>query len=232
MPEPSPVASGHLTRVWYAFARAVLAGGSRLLWRVKITGLENIPSAGAYVLAPVHRSVIDTFLCGGLTHRRLRFLGKDSMWRYGWSGHLLTSLGGIAVHRGMPDREALRACEAAVRGGDPVVLFPEGTRQTGPALHPLFEGAAFVAARTGVPIIPVGIGGSEWALPRGSMMPKPVRVRMVVGAPIPPPARSEGGGRVSRRAVRETTEALGEEIQRLFDQAMAAAGRTGQAAPG
>ncbi len=66
-----------------------------------------------------------------------------------------------------PDREALRTCEEALREGEPVVLFPEGTRQSGPAVQPLFEGASFVAARAGVPIVPVGIGGSEWAMPKG-----------------------------------------------------------------
>ncbi|MDQ2728308.1 MAG: 1-acyl-sn-glycerol-3-phosphate acyltransferase [Actinomycetota bacterium] len=216
---------------WYAFARGVVEVVCRLVWRVEITGREHIPKTGGYVLAPVHRSIIDTFLCGCLTRRRLRFIGKDSAWKYGWSARFLTSLGGIPVHRGMPDREALRACEAAVRQGEPAVLYPEGTRRKGPLVHPLFEGAVFVAARTGVPIIPVGIGGSEWALPRGAKMLRPVKLHMIVGSPIAPPARSEGGRRVSRRAIKETTENLYADLQALFDEALARAGRTGQVVP-
>ena len=240
MPEPLrpdltvPVGAGPPGRAglaWYHFARGALEVLCRVVLRVRITGKENIPATGGYVLAPVHRSIIDTFLCGCLTHRRLRFIGKDTLWKYSWSAKLVNSLGAIAVHRGMPDREALRTCEAAVRAGEPVVLYPEGTRQKGPVVHPLFEGAAFVAARTGVPIIPVGIGGSEWALPRGAKMVRPVKVHMIVGPPIAPPARSDGSGRVSRRAVKETTELLYAEIQQLFDEAMARAGRTGQVAP-
>jgi 1-acyl-sn-glycerol-3-phosphate acyltransferase len=218
--------------VWYQFARAVLEVVCRAVWRVRITGQDNIPRTGAFVLAPVHRSIIDTFLCGCLTRRRLRFMGKDSLWKYGWSAKLVNSLGAIAVHRGMPDREALRCCEAAVRAGEPVVLYPEGTRRKGPVVHPLFEGAVFVAARTGVPIIPVGIGGSEWALPKGARMVRPVKVHMIVGRPLDPPSRADGGARVSRRAVKETTDALYAELQALFDEAMARAGRTGQVAPG
>jgi len=212
-------------RVWYGVARALVVVVCRLVWRVRISGLENLPITGAYILAPVHRSVIDTLLCGCLTKRRLRFLGKESLWAYTWSARLMTSLGGIPVRRGQPDREALRTCEAVVRSGEPVVMFPEGTRQAGPRLHPLFEGAAFVAARTGVPIVPVGIGGSEGALPKGVRMVKAVRVHLVVGPPLAPPGRSEGSGRVARRAVRETTDALALQLQDAFNRALATVGK-------
>lgn len=233
MPDHGPAGPpGRVGLLWYRFARAIVTSACRLAWRVEITGLENVPTSGGFVLSPVHRSFIDTFLCGCLTRRRLRFLGKDSLWNYSWSAKLVNSLGAIAVHRGRPDREALRSCEAAVRGGEPVVLFPEGTRQDGPVVHPLFEGAAFVAARTGVPIIPVGIGGSAWALPKGAKMVRPVKIHMVVGPPIAAPARAGSGGRVPRRAIKETTDVLYGEIQRLFDQATDLAGRTGQAGPG
>jgi 1-acyl-sn-glycerol-3-phosphate acyltransferase len=213
-----------LALVWYAFARGLVEVVCRLYWRVEIIDRDRIPRHGAYVIAPVHRSNIDTLLAGCLTRRRIRFMGKDSLWKYGWSGALFSSLGGFPVHRGTPDREALRICEEAVRGGEPVVLFPEGTRQSGPKLQPLFEGAAFVAARAGVPLVPVGIGGSEWAMPKGSRRISPVKVVMVVGDPILPPERPEGA-RLSRRAVAEMTEQLTVELQGLFDRALAAAGR-------
>jgi 1-acyl-sn-glycerol-3-phosphate acyltransferase len=210
--------------VWYAFARGAVEVFCRVYWRVEIRGKGNVPKSGAYVLAPVHRSNIDTLLAGCLTRRRIRFMGKDSLWKYRWSAALFSSLGGFPVHRGTPDREALRVCEEAVRGGEPVVLFPEGTRQSGPKVRPLFEGAAFVAARAAVPVVPVGIGGSEWAMPKGSKRLLPVKVVMVVGEPIFPPARPEGS-RVARRSVAELTDALAGELQDLLDEALAAAGR-------
>jgi 1-acyl-sn-glycerol-3-phosphate acyltransferase len=212
-----------LALIWYGFARGLVEIVCRVYWRVEIRGRENIPKSGAYVIAPVHRSNIDTLLAGCLTRRRIRFMGKDSLWKYRWSGALFSSLGAFPVHRGSPDREALRVCEEAVRGGEPVVLFPEGTRQSGPVLQPLFEGAAFVAARAGVPIVPVGIGGSEGAMPKGSRRVRPVKVVMVVGEPIPAPPRSERS-RVSRRAVAELTEELAGRLQALFDQALDGAG--------
>lgn len=216
-----------LALAWYAVARGLVEVVCRTVWRVRIVDRDKLPARGPYVIAPVHRSNIDTLLAGCLTRRRIRFMGKDSLWKYGWSGAVFSSLGAFPVHRGTPDREALRRCEEAVAGGEPVVLFPEGTRQSGPRLHPLFEGAAFVAARAGVPLVPVGIGGSEWAMPKGSKRVNPVKVVMVVGDPIPPPARSESG-RLSRRAVTEMTDRLGVELQALFDRALELAGRAGQ----
>ena len=218
--------SSRMALVWYAFARWVVEVVCRTYWRVQIRGKENVPTSGAYVIAPVHRSNIDTLLAGCLTRRRIRFMGKDSLWKYRWTGALFSSLGAFPVHRGTPDREALRQCEAALAGGEPVVLFPEGTRQSGPIVQPLFEGAAFVAARANVPIVPVGIGGSEWAMRKGSKLIRPVKVVMVVGTPIPPPDRSPGA-RVSRRAVAETSDQLHKTLQSLFDQALAGAGRAG-----
>ena len=227
-PERSSSAGGAPTSrvalVWYAFARALVELVCRLYWRVEIRGRENVPSSGPFVIAPVHRSNIDTLLAGCLTRRRIRFMGKDSLWKYRWSGSLFSSLGAFPVHRGTPDREALRICEEALRAGEPVVLFPEGTRQSGPKVQPLFEGAAFVAARANVAILPVGIGGSEWAMPKGSRRILPVKVVMIVGEPIPAPERPESG-RVSRKAVAEVSERLHSTLQDLFDRALAAAGR-------
>ncbi|MCU4184726.1 1-acyl-sn-glycerol-3-phosphate acyltransferase [Acidiferrimicrobium sp. IK] len=209
---------------WYAFARGVVEVVCRLVWRVELVNLDRIPKTGPYVIAPVHRSNIDTLLCGCLTRRRIRFMGKDSLWKYRWSGRLFTSLGAFPVRRGTPDREALRVCEEALLAGEPVVLFPEGTRQSGPVVQDLFEGASFVAARAGVPIIPVGIGGSEWAMPKGKKGIRPVKVAMVVGEPILPAARSEGG-RVTRRTITDTSARLHTELQVLFDDALTRAGR-------
>lgn len=224
--------SGRLQRAWYQVARVILTGSCRLAWGVRITGRERVPSSGGYIICANHRSFIDTFLCGFVTHRPLRYMAKSSLWRYRWSARLVESLGGIPVHRGMPDREAIRVCEEALRAGQPVVLFPEGTRRDGPTLHPVLDGPAFISARTGCPILPVGIGGSEWALPRGAKMIKRVRIDMVVGEPIAPPRPAEGSTRVSRPAVRDATEALAKGLQQLFDEALERAGRTGQTPPG
>jgi 1-acyl-sn-glycerol-3-phosphate acyltransferase len=216
-----PVSAGE--RAWYRVARGIVEGVCRAVWRVRVEGKENLPTDTPYVIAPVHRSYIDFLLIGCLTRRRVRYMGKDTLWSNKVLGLLCGSLGAFPVHRGSADREALRSCELAIAGGEPVVLFPEGARRAGPKLHPLFDGAAFVAARAGVPIVPVGIGGSERALPKGAKMVRPVKISVIIGRPLYPPPR-EGRERVSRKAVTALTAELQTSLQDLFDQARAQAG--------
>ena len=128
------------------------------------------------------------------------------------------------MRRGTADREALRACQEVLERGEPLVLFPEGTRQTGPDVQHFFDGAAFLALRTGAPIVPVGLGGTEAAMRKGSKMVHPVKMTVVVGEPLRPPALPESG-RVSRKAVHRLTAELAERVQQLFDEAQARAGR-------
>ncbi len=209
-------------RVWYAFVRAVIIGFSKAFWRLEVHGREHVPD-GPFILSPVHRSNIDTPLVCAVTRRELRYMGKDAMWKYGWSAWFFTSLGGFPVHRGSVDREALKKCVAVLRGGEPLVLFPEGTRRSGPVVEGLFDGAAYVSLRTGAPIVPLGIGGSERAMPKGAKFIRPGKIRLVVGEPIHPPV-TEGAARAPRRAVRELTVELQCRIQALFDEAQAGAG--------
>ncbi len=210
--------------MFYRFVRLVVAGFCRVYWRVSIEGADHVPASGPFVLAPVHRSNVDTLLAATVTDRRMRFMGKDSLWKHRWSASFFNAMGGFPVHRGTVDREALRRGEEVLRGGEPLVIFPEGTRRSGPLVSELFDGAAYVATRVGVPIVPVGIGNSEAAMRRGSKFLRPVRVAVVIGAPLFPEARAGDGGRVSRRAVRELTERLGKELQRLFDEAQVRSG--------
>jgi 1-acyl-sn-glycerol-3-phosphate acyltransferase len=206
-------------RAFYQFARVVLKLFGLLYWRVRVEGRENVPSEGPFVVAPVHRSNIDTILMAFLSRRQLRYMAKDTLWQHGWSARLLTALGGFPVHREGADREALRTCESALRRGEPVVIFPEGTRRAGPVVSDLFEGVAFVALRGAVPIIPVGIGGSAGAMPKGAKYLRPVKIRIVIGAPIYPPERSGVGARGTRRQVHELTAQVQEDLQRVFDRA-------------
>ncbi len=215
--------ASHAALLLYRACRAAVIGICKTYWRATYEGLEHVPPSGAYVLAPVHRSFIDFGLVAGVTKRRIRYMGKDSLWKVAWFGRFITALGAFPVRRGSADREALRRCMEVIEGGEPLVLFPEGTRQSGPVVQELYEGAAYVATRTRVPIVPIGIGGSERALRKGKRLPRPVKVHVVVGPPINPPP-PKASGHPSRRALREVTDHLHAEIQRLFDQARRAVG--------
>jgi 1-acyl-sn-glycerol-3-phosphate acyltransferase len=106
-------------------------------------------------------------------------------------------------------------------------MFPEGTRQSGAVVSEMFDGPAYVACRTGVPIIPVGLGGTEKAMPKGKKFIRPVKMVVVIGTPLMPPPKKESG-RVSRNGVRELTVELGQRIQDLFDEAQLRAGTPNQ----
>jgi 1-acyl-sn-glycerol-3-phosphate acyltransferase len=133
-------------------------------------------------------------------------------------------VGAFPVHRESADREALQRAEEILLRGQVLVLFPEGTRREGRAIEDLMEGATFLSARTGAPIVPIGIGGSDLAMPKGKAIPKPYTIQVVIGPAIPPPART-GGGRVSRSKVHAATEELVGQLQAVYDEAKAKTGR-------
>jgi len=206
----SSLAGGGLpSRAFYRAIRGLVVALCRMWLGLTVHGSERVPSSGAFIVAPTHRSAMDIPIAAAATTRRLRFMGKDSLWRRRPIGAVLSALGGFPVTRGSADLEALKRCVAVLTSGEPLVLFPEG---------PSFDGAAYLAARTGVPIVPVGIGGSEQILSSGRVLPRLKRVAVVIGPPIHPPTRD--GGAVKRAGVQAMTAELQVSMQRLLDEAM------------
>lgn len=213
-------------RVFYVFMRTLIWAAAKVLFRVEVHGREHVPSSGAFVLAPgAHRSNLEIFVVCLVTRRRLRYMGKDSLWKNPASDWFFSSLGGFPINRDSADREALNTSLELLAEGEAVVMFPEGTRRHGPTIEPdhMRDGVAYVASRAQIPIVPVGIGGSERAMPSGAKYIRPSKMVVVVGEPMPPPPLKESG-RVSRAAVREETEALRGRLQELFDDAQRRAG--------
>jgi 1-acyl-sn-glycerol-3-phosphate acyltransferase len=148
-------------------------------------------------------------------------MAKESLFKSRFGATLFGALGAIRVERGTTDRGALRASQAALEAGEPLAIFPEGTRREGPVLGELFDGAAYVALKLGVPIVPVGIGGSEQILATQRVLPRLHRVRVVVGEPLRPAAAA---GTVKRSEVRALTSELRGRLQQSFDEARTLAG--------
>jgi 1-acyl-sn-glycerol-3-phosphate acyltransferase len=207
-----------LERASYGAIRNLFYGLAKMWFRLEIRGREHMPSHGPFVLAPVHRSNLDFILVSTLTRTRMRYMGKASIWKWSWGGKFVSMLGAFPVHRGTADRESLRTCLQVIENGEPLVMFPEGTRRSGDVVEDLFDGPAYVAARAGVPIVPVGIGGSDKAMPVGSKFVRPRKIVLVVGEAILPPV-GDGTGRVKRRVVRDLTEQLRQSVQALYDEA-------------
>lgn len=194
-----------------------------LLWRwlrLQSRGAENIPATGPVIIAPVHRSNLDAPLLSGCTKRRLRALGKESLFVHPLVAWVCAALGSIPLRRGEADREAVRSARAMLDSGAMVLVFPEGTRQQGDQVTEVFDGTAYLASKTGAPIVPVGIAGTEHALPQGAKFPNRARTAIVIGPPIHAPK-----GRMSRPALAELSAEVQQRLQAVFDEAQALCSR-------
>jgi 1-acyl-sn-glycerol-3-phosphate acyltransferase len=208
---------GRFDRLVHRVLRGILEGFCRIFWRLEVQGRDRLPVAGPFILAPVHRSNVDFAIAGAAVPRVMRFMAKNSVWKYPRFGRFLERMGTFPVDRSRADRGALRNCERALAQGDPVVMFPEGRRREGDEVVDLLEGPAWVACRNRVPIVPVGLGGTDRAMPIGSKVIRPVKLRVVIGEPIFPDVPVEG--RVPRGAVAELTEQLRLALQQRYDEA-------------
>ncbi|MEZ5379710.1 MAG: lysophospholipid acyltransferase family protein [Acidimicrobiales bacterium] len=223
MVETTPDLGGGSPRLYRA-VRIVAMFLFKVMFRLEVVGEEHVPTEGGFVLAPgAHRSILDTPLAAATTPRILRYMGAEKYFATPGLGRFLLAVGGFPVERHMADREALRLSELILAAGDPLVIFPESTRYQGPVVAPIKEGAAFLACRAGVPIVPVGIGGAERALPIGGRIIRPRKCTIVIGKPIMPPERV-AGERVKRSTVKAISQQLHDSLQELFDQAQIRAG--------
>lgn len=202
---------------FYRFMRFFVVGYVRVVYRARVVGLEHVPRTGPYIIAPSHRSMLDIPLAGAITTRRIRFMGKAPLFRVPVLGTIFRALGGFPVERDGGDVGPVRDSLRILQEGEPLVVYPEGSRQRGRDIAPLQPGAAYLAAKAGVPIVPLGIAGAEETFrTRPGRLPGFGRIIVVVGEPIPPPTRQ--GSIVKRSAVDELTATLHERLQKLLDE--------------
>ena len=130
-----PTAESRASRIAYVIFRTLVCTFTQVFTRMHIEGKEHLPTSGAFVLAPVHRSYVDTPITACVSRRRIRFMGKQEIWKYPSVGWLVSALGAFPVNRGHADREALVKCIEVLQNGEPLTLFPEGERKDGPGHH-------------------------------------------------------------------------------------------------
>lgn len=219
--------SGPLSRSsrWFYQATRVVFMSFFALWlRLEVVGRQHVPETGGFILAAGgHRSILDTPVVARTSRRTFRYMGAEKYFQVPGLSWFLRSVGGFPVQRDATDRDALRLSQEVLAGGEPLVIYPEGTRFSGPEVQPLQQGAVFLACRAQVPIVPVGLGGTERAWPIGGRFIRPSKVVLVVGEPMMPPI-PEDGKRVKRSAMKAYNEELHERLQELFNQAQARAG--------
>lgn len=201
---------------FYASVRAVLYGLLRIVFRMEITGLENIPRVGAAILAPNHRSLLDIPVAGMPTKRKVWFMAKDELFRSKISAAVLGRLGGFPVRRGKPDRAPLVRALQLLNDGEIVGIFPEGTRRPGARFERLEEGFAYVALKSGAPIIPVAIIGTEDVFPRDRKLPRLAKIRVRVGEQF-----TLGGpypGMLPRARIRDATAEASKRLAAVMNE--------------
>jgi 1-acyl-sn-glycerol-3-phosphate acyltransferase len=203
---------------FYLFIRVMIRNVLYRYFRVNIIGRENLDVGTPAILAPTHRSNLDAPMLGAAPQWRPRSLAKESLFKNPALGWAITALGSFPVKRGSADREAMRTAEQMLADGHRVLVFPEGTRQSGDAVGDIFDGTAFMAARAGAIVVPVGIAGTEAALPPGAKFPRRSKVTFVIGEPLMPPTSE---GRVKRSEVAAFSVELRDALQVVMDAALA-----------
>ena len=167
-----------LPRASGAFLRLV----ARCLTRVRLEGLENIPTEGPLLVICNHASNVDGMLLIAYVvprmGRPMRWLGKEEALRWPLIGWGMRQNGVFGVRRGAGDLEAFKLARSVLDDGGVLTIFPEGTRSPDGALRDAKEGATVLAVRSAAPILPIAIAGSQRFWPKGKL-PRPGR-RMTV----------------------------------------------------
>ncbi|WP_292834152.1 lysophospholipid acyltransferase family protein [Microbacterium sp.] len=219
----------------YYAIRWLLAPLARMIYRPRIEGRRNVPRTGPVILASNHLSFIDSFLIPAFAPRPVYFLAKstyfDGTGLAGWfSRTFFTAIGATPVERGA-GQAALQALDQQRRileSGRAIALYPEGTRSLDGRLYKGRTGVAFLALETGAMVVPVGLVGTNEAMPVGAKWPRLTpRVTIRYGEPIDLTAHgTAASGRARRLATDEIMAAIhtlsGQELANTYNEAPAA----------
>lgn len=207
----------------YGGLSAVVPPLARTLWRPRVRGLEHVPRSGGVILASNHLSFVDSVVLPIVVPRRVVFLAKsDYFTGPGVRGRLskawFEALGMLPVDRD-DTRAALASLDIArsvLDQGQAFGIYPEGTRSRDGRLYRGRTGVAELALGAGVPVVPVGLRGTERLMPVGARVPRLVRVEVTFGAPLDFTGAFDGVPRGKAR--REVTDAVMAAIRDLSGQ--------------
>ena len=152
--------------------------------RFEVKGLGNVPRKGGFILACNHLSYLDPPAVGCRIPRNLHYFARDSLF-FGPLGLLITKLNSIPVNRDQLDLGTLRKVLTVLKGGEPVLVFPEGTRSPDGTLKKSQKGLGLLVHKSGVPVLPARLHGSFEILGKGKLFPRIGRkLYLNIGSPI------------------------------------------------
>jgi 1-acyl-sn-glycerol-3-phosphate acyltransferase len=152
--------------------------------RFEVKGTENVPEKDGFILACNHLSYIDPPAVGCRIRRNLHYFARDSL--FFWPlGLLITKLNSIPVNRDQLDLGTLRKVLRVLKGGEPVLVFPEGTRSPDGTLQKSQKGLGLLVHKSGVPVLPARLDGSFEILGKGKLFPRiGKKLYLNIGSPI------------------------------------------------
>lgn len=171
----------------YWISKAILTPVLRLFYRVRVHGRERVPSQGPVILAANHRSFMDSLFLPLVIRRRVTFVAKAEYFDDKKTAWFFRGVGQIPIRRegGSAGERALASATEVLEQGQVFGIYPEGTRTRDGRLHRGHTGVARLALRTGAPIVPVGMIGTDEINPVGKKLPRLFRtVRIRFGTPI------------------------------------------------
>jgi 1-acyl-sn-glycerol-3-phosphate acyltransferase len=169
----------------YGICHYAVATCHDIVFPGEVSGGENIPAEGGFIVAANHASVLDPPIIGSHVPRQLSFFARNTLWKGGVVSWWLDAVGTIPVARDAgSDIAALKRMLHVLRNGGAVILFPEGTRTRTGALQPPKAGVGLLACRTGVPVVPARITGTFEAFGRKGPLRPGTPVSVVFGPPL------------------------------------------------
>jgi len=197
---------------FYYIARGLLIGLFKLLTRWQVKGKENVPEEGPVLVVANHLNLADPPLLGVSFNRRVIFMAKEELFRSSLGAYFVSGLGSFPVHRGRLDRRALRSSQQVLADDLVLAMFPEATRSRNARLKKAMPGSALIACRSDVPILPVGITGTEQIKGSGWFFRRP-RLTVNIGQPFRLPPVD---GKLTREKLVEYTELIMRRIAGLL----------------
>lgn len=192
--------------LYHLFKWSVVSPTLHLYLRGQIHGAERVPRQGPLVIVSNHASDFDPPILSNCVQRPVAYMAKEELFQVPVLGRLIRWYGAYPVRRGAPDRSAIRAALASLEQGWAVGVFLQGTRTPDGRVTEPKLGAAVIAAKAQVPLLPVSLWGTDKVLVKGSSLPRAMPVTVRIGELIPPPA---AGDRQALTAVtQQCTEAI------------------------